>query len=131
MAHFDARDVWCDFIDPFAGVPFRTDSSTTLAECDERYRSLGFEILELGCCKALCDDKFGQCLVMTSAFVRASAKEVADTLSILEQAVSGEQATVITNAAQTAGQSELVAQAVVNEHSIGNQAALLEVQVEP
>jgi len=96
VAHFDARDVWCDFIDPFTGAPFKTDSPTVLADCDERYRSLGFTILELGCCKALCNDKFGQCLVMTSAFVRASEEEVAKGLPILEQAVSGEQSALIT-----------------------------------
>merc|ERR1740129_2586878 len=92
----DAASRWCDFIDPSTGAPFHTDSATTLLECDERYRSLGFEILELGCCRALCNEKFGQCLVMTSAFIRASEEDVSEGLSILERAVSREPATLIT-----------------------------------
>mmetsp|Transcript_48864 Transcript_48864/g.146050 ORF Transcript_48864/g.146050 Transcript_48864/m.146050 type:complete len:173 (-) Transcript_48864:35-553(-) len=83
---FDAAGRWCDFIDPSTGAPFHSDSATTLMECDERYRSLGFEILELGCCRAVCNEKFGQCMVMTSAFVRASEDEVSGNLSALEGA---------------------------------------------
>merc|ERR1712083_671438 len=83
--HFDAAECWCDFIDPATGAPFHTDSATTLVECDERYRTLGFEILELGCCRAVCNEEFGQCLVMTSAFVKATEDEVADYLPILEK----------------------------------------------
>mmetsp|Transcript_40492 Transcript_40492/g.126023 ORF Transcript_40492/g.126023 Transcript_40492/m.126023 type:complete len:176 (-) Transcript_40492:24-551(-) len=82
--HFDADGRWCDFIDPSSGAPFHTDSSTTLLECDEVYRGLGFEILELGCCRAVCNEKFGQCLVMTSAFVRATEDEVSGHVSLLE-----------------------------------------------
>lgn len=82
--HFDDAGRWCDFIDPATGAPFFTDSSTTLSECDERYRALGFEILELGCCRCLCCERFGQCLVMTSSFVQASEEEVASALAILE-----------------------------------------------
>jgi len=83
-AHFDARGTWCDFIDPVSGAPFHSDSATTFIECDERYRSLGFEILELGCCRAVACKQFGQCLVMTSAFVEAPADVVQSSLSILE-----------------------------------------------
>eukprot|EP00434_Breviolum_minutum_P024913 symbB.v1.2.022003.t1/scaffold1932.1/size98745/5 len=84
--HFDAAERWCDFIDPSTGAPFHADSSTTLLECDERYRSLGFEILELGCCKALCNKSFGQCLVMTSAFVQG--EDVQSALPLLEIALA-------------------------------------------
>ncbi|CAJ1426290.1 unnamed protein product [Effrenium voratum] len=75
--HFDSLGRWCDFIDPSTGAPFHSDSSTTLLECDECYRRLGFEILELGCCKALCNKRFGQCLVMTTAFVQGEDVEAA------------------------------------------------------
>ncbi|CAE8632254.1 unnamed protein product [Polarella glacialis] len=83
-AHFDGKDQWCDFIDPATGAPFHTDSATTLVECDERYRSLGFEILELGCCRSLCNERFGQCLVMTSAFMSCSEDDLAAVLPLLE-----------------------------------------------
>eukprot|EP00933_Yihiella_yeosuensis_P080792 TRINITY_DN94281_c0_g1_i1.p1 TRINITY_DN94281_c0_g1~~TRINITY_DN94281_c0_g1_i1.p1 ORF type:complete len:180 (-),score=52.93 TRINITY_DN94281_c0_g1_i1:39-578(-) len=75
---------WCDFIDPSTGAPFVSDSSTTLLECDERYRSLGFQILELGCCRALCNESFGQCLVMTSAFVQAAEDDIKAAQTLLE-----------------------------------------------
>jgi len=86
--HLDDLDTtghWCDFIDPATGAPFVTDSSTTLLECDERYRSLGFEILELGCCRAVCCEKFGQCMVMTSAFVQAPREALDAAIARLEQ----------------------------------------------
>eukprot|EP00930_Biecheleria_cincta_P080757 TRINITY_DN6919_c0_g1_i1.p1 TRINITY_DN6919_c0_g1~~TRINITY_DN6919_c0_g1_i1.p1 ORF type:complete len:179 (-),score=32.22 TRINITY_DN6919_c0_g1_i1:108-644(-) len=83
-SYLDGKGKWCDFIDPSTGAPFHTDSATTLMECDERYRSIGFEILELGCCRALCNERFGQCLVMTSAFVQGSEEDVADGLRLLE-----------------------------------------------
>merc|ERR1712113_842233 len=83
-AHFDAAERWCDFIDPATGAPFHTDSATTLIECDEVYRKLGFEILELGCCRALCNEKFGQCLVMTSAVVACPEEDVRGALPLLE-----------------------------------------------
>lgn len=66
-----ADGMWCDFIDPSCGAPFYTDSPTTMIECDERYRQLGFQVLELGCCRCLANESFGQCVVMTSAFVQA------------------------------------------------------------
>eukprot|EP00913_Durusdinium_trenchii_P023087 g21676.t1 len=39
--------------------------------------------MELGCCKALCNNSFGQCLVMTSAFVQG--EDVASALPLLER----------------------------------------------
>eukprot|EP00927_Polykrikos_kofoidii_P068813 TRINITY_DN64157_c0_g1_i1.p1 TRINITY_DN64157_c0_g1~~TRINITY_DN64157_c0_g1_i1.p1 ORF type:complete len:211 (+),score=31.90 TRINITY_DN64157_c0_g1_i1:68-634(+) len=79
---------WCDFIDPSTGAPSKTDSSTTLIECDEVYRRLGFEVLELGCCRAVTSVRFGQYLVLTSAFVEGTAEEVHAAMSLLEGAPS-------------------------------------------
>ncbi|CAE7509789.1 Mmadhc [Symbiodinium pilosum] len=87
-AYFDAKQLWADFIDPSSGEPFHTSTSTSLFDCDERYRSLGFEILELGCCRSLCNKRFGQCLVMTSAFVQGTAEDVQPALGILEESPS-------------------------------------------
>eukprot|EP00747_Dinoflagellata_sp_TGD_P166935 gnl/TRDRNA2_/TRDRNA2_190520_c0_seq1.p1 gnl/TRDRNA2_/TRDRNA2_190520_c0~~gnl/TRDRNA2_/TRDRNA2_190520_c0_seq1.p1 ORF type:complete len:167 (-),score=41.73 gnl/TRDRNA2_/TRDRNA2_190520_c0_seq1:199-699(-) len=81
---------WCDFIDPATGAPFNSDSATTLIECDERYRALGFEILELGCCRAVACEKFGQCCVMTSAFIQAPEDIVKEMVPTLEQDPPGE-----------------------------------------
>merc|ERR1712227_826280 len=49
---------WCDFIDPASGAPFHSDSPSTFAEADERHRFLGFEMLELGCCRAVSCERF-------------------------------------------------------------------------
>jgi len=85
-AHFDSEARWCDYIDPSSGEPVHASTSTNLIECDERYRSLGFEILELGCCRALCNKRFGQCLVMTSAFVQGLPEDVDPAIALLEAA---------------------------------------------
>jgi len=75
---------WCDFIDPSSGAPFHSDSATTFAETDDRVRTFGFEILELGCCRVTCHKTFGQCMVMTTAFVEATTENIADALKLLE-----------------------------------------------
>merc|ERR1719148_398407 len=75
---------WCDFIDPSSGQPFYSDSAATFAECDERRRFLGFEMLELGCWRAVSCERFGQCMVLTSAFVEAPMESLNEKLTMLE-----------------------------------------------
>merc|ERR1712185_743417 len=82
--HVEAAGHWCDFIDPSSGAPFHSDSATTFAETDDRVRCLGFEILELGCCRAVCCKRFGQCMIMTSAFVEAPAENLTEAMKLLE-----------------------------------------------
>lgn len=74
-----AEGYWADFIDPSCGRAFYSPHShNILMETDDRFSLLGFNVVDLGCCKAISHPKWN-----TFAFVGALFTDApSDSLSL-------------------------------------------------
>lgn len=81
-AVLEMEGFWADYIDPTSGQPAKsTINHAAFYETDERFRNLGFEIVDYGCCKVISHHKWGTktyvgCLLTTAKVDGKFVKEI-------------------------------------------------------
>eukprot|EP00088_Acartia_fossae_P016927 TRINITY_DN1953_c0_g1_i4.p1 TRINITY_DN1953_c0_g1~~TRINITY_DN1953_c0_g1_i4.p1 ORF type:complete len:140 (-),score=37.22 TRINITY_DN1953_c0_g1_i4:458-826(-) len=68
---------WADFIDPCSGTPYYGNhTNSTMFETDEKFRSLGFQIEDLGCCKVILHPVYGKNVFVGCILTNASKTSI-------------------------------------------------------
>lgn len=64
---------WADFIDPSSGKPYLSGQHTdaTLDVTDDEFRSLGFDVKDMGCCKVVSHKMWGKNVFVGTIFTNA------------------------------------------------------------
>eukprot|EP01117_Protostelium_nocturnum_P012388 TRINITY_DN4571_c0_g2_i1.p1 TRINITY_DN4571_c0_g2~~TRINITY_DN4571_c0_g2_i1.p1 ORF type:complete len:155 (-),score=36.86 TRINITY_DN4571_c0_g2_i1:71-535(-) len=63
---------WADLIDPSSGIPYLGErGSTIFMETDDAVCGMGIEVVDLGCCKAVCHKSYGFHAFLSTLFTAA------------------------------------------------------------
>jgi len=83
------RNYWADLIDPQTALPHLSSrGGTTYMETDDAVYHLGYEIVDLGCCKIVCHKKWNTMAFLATLFTTAPAEVLNQVLLQVEKNTS-------------------------------------------